>query len=107
LEDRSSFEGKIAENGGLTVNSVILDKLFLNKEIAPPDVVKIDVEGGEFDVLRGMKKILADCRPKIFLAVHSPQQSELCLNFLSSLGYSVNPLFSGKNSELMAELKKN
>jgi FkbM family methyltransferase len=35
-----------------------------------PDVIKLDVEGHENKVLRGMKEMLAECRPLIFLEVH-------------------------------------
>jgi FkbM family methyltransferase len=35
-----------------------------------PDIIKIDVEGAEWDVLRGAEKTLATCRPTLFLSVH-------------------------------------
>jgi FkbM family methyltransferase len=37
---------------------------------ASPDVVKIDVEGGEFDVLEGMERTLIEARPAVILEVH-------------------------------------
>lgn len=35
-----------------------------------PDVVKIDVEGGELGVLDGARAILASARPRVWLSVH-------------------------------------
>jgi len=36
-----------------------------------PDLVKIDVEGGELGVLEGMSRILSDARPDIVLELHA------------------------------------
>ena len=35
-----------------------------------PDIVKIDVEGGEYDVLQGMTSILQKDKPVVFVEVH-------------------------------------
>lgn len=42
------------------------DELFFNFEI---NFIKIDVEGGELDVLFGLQKIIDKCRPIIFIEV--------------------------------------
>ena len=46
----------------------------LDREVATvglvPDILKIDVEGAEWDVLRGAEATLAAHRPAIFLSVH-------------------------------------
>lgn len=43
----------------------------LAKRIAcPPDVVTIDVEGGELHVLRGAREVLAELRPIVFVSIH-------------------------------------
>jgi hypothetical protein len=47
------------------VELVTIDKLVLNKKISPPDVVKIDVEGAEMDVLKGMVKTILQFQPII------------------------------------------
>jgi FkbM family methyltransferase len=48
-----------------TVDAVIKDRGFL-----PPDVVKIDVEGEEAAVLRGMKETIRTHRPTIICEMH-------------------------------------
>lgn len=58
-----------------------------------PDVVKIDVEGYEFEVLRGMEQLLRRARPTVFCALHpeilSGRGSAVgdILGFLAGLGY--------------------
>ncbi len=51
-----------------TVRSVSLDDFFADRE--PPDVLKIDVEGAEREVLRGMTGLLSEARPLLFLEIH-------------------------------------
>ena len=49
-----------------------------------PEVIKIDVEGGELGVLRGARKALARCRPLLFLSVH-PREIQLTGESLDAL----------------------
>jgi FkbM family methyltransferase len=53
----------------VTVPAYTLDDFFEEKKILP-DVIKIDVEGAEFQVLTGMKNILSNKRPILFLEIH-------------------------------------
>ena len=64
-----------------------------------PDVIKIDVEGAEYDVLRGAEKALMKYRPNILLATHDchlPGVRKRCVDFLQQLGYEVRLLSSYK-----------
>ena len=54
----------IANNGDKEVKSIAIADLGVN-----PDVVKIDVEGTELDVLKGMKKLLPKIKA-IFIEIH-------------------------------------
>jgi FkbM family methyltransferase len=60
-----------------------------------PRVLKIDVEGAEFDVLRGARRVLAEAEPMIFLSVHPHQLAELgasvdvLRNLIVSLDYRI------------------
>lgn len=50
-------------------NMVSVDSYCEQNNISP-DIMKIDVEGYEYNVLRGMKKTLKNCNPTIFIEIH-------------------------------------
>ena len=52
-----------------------------------PDFLKVDVEGAEYDVLRGAGRILTECRPHLLIEVHSLELERECGRLLTSLGY--------------------
>ncbi len=54
------------------------------------DLLKIDVEGFEYDVLLGAKSTISRFKPKIILETHSIALRKLCHRFLTSLGYSLS-----------------
>ena len=59
---------------------------------AKPDIIKIDVEGAEYDVLLGAKQTLQLHKPNILLATHDchlPGVQQKCVAFLTKLGYHV------------------
>ena len=51
--------------GRTTVRVMTLDTMVREGIVSPPDVVKIDVEGAEEQVLRGMAEVLATNRPAL------------------------------------------
>lgn len=71
---------------------------FLKKEKFTPDIVKIDVEGAEFDVLFGGKNFFKKNRPLVFLETHTPWIKRLgknvtdLTNIITSLGYKIYDL---------------
>jgi FkbM family methyltransferase len=74
-----------------TVPIVTLD--FALRDVAPPKdadtVVKIDVEGMEVEVLRGMRATLERFRPLIVCEVSSDRNMVMVRNILQPLGYVV------------------
>jgi hypothetical protein len=56
-------------------------------EFQAPGFVKIDVEGGELDVLRGARRVLVDQRPSLIVETHSAELERLCGRFLVEHGY--------------------
>lgn len=75
----------------IEVPALRMDALIHGGE-TPPDVIKIDVEGGEYLVLQGGRKLLSDRKPILLIEVH-----HICLmlevqRFLQELGYSTRLL---------------
>ena len=58
----------------IKINHIKIDQIFLDDYVYQnsiiPDVLKIDVEGAEFNVLDGANKILINHRPKIIISLH-------------------------------------
>jgi FkbM family methyltransferase len=78
---------------------------FVEKGFKIPDIIKIDVEGAEYDVLLGAKKILQQYQPNIILSTHDchlPGIQLKCVNFLEELGYRLQ--HTGKYNETMEGL---
>ncbi len=82
----------LSASGNVRVRTVALDTLVSRKEIRPPDFMKIDIEGAEYDCLQGCIEIIRTARPVIFLATHGQEIHDLCLKFLDGLNYQVEPL---------------
>jgi hypothetical protein len=90
-ESKSFLQGYLDPEGELEVKAIAIDS-FVEAGAKPPDVMKIDVEGGELAVLRGARRVLASARPIIFLATHGQDLHTRCCNYLEELGYKVSPL---------------
>ena len=70
----------------IRVPAVTLDD-FIGAEATLPQLVKIDVEGGEYEVLRGGKKLFATQRPVVIVEVHNQEAAEQIAGWLSEYQY--------------------
>jgi len=95
-EDRT--EGKISEKGNLKIKAYSLDYLCFEKKLDLPDFIKIDVEGAEFEVLKGAKKVIKTKAPKILLATHGEELKNTCIEFIKNMKYKIIPI---TNSEFL------
>ena len=85
-----------ASSKDLVVKCFSIDRL-LEQGYKKPDVLKIDVEGAEYDVLRGAEQTLRTCTPNILLPTHDchfPGVQKLCVEFLQNLGYELTKLIN-------------
>lgn len=86
----SASDGRAAKGlGGKTEAVAIrrLDTLRAERELPPPNVMKIDTEGAEDIVLRGATATLAEHRPRLILAMHGRDRAKLVLDLLGEVGY--------------------
>lgn len=82
-------------NGDMAINeysynfikTVKLDDLIFNKLDVKPNIIKIDVEGFEFNVLNGSFNTLKIFHPKIIIETHSKELRIKCNQFLENLNY--------------------
>ena len=93
-DEDSSFSGRLTANGEIEVNMVCLDDLWAGGELPPPAVIKVDVEGAEFSVLSGAKRVIQTSRPFIFLATHGAEIHHQCEVWLQTAGYKLSILNS-------------
>jgi FkbM family methyltransferase len=89
----NSVGGKLSGTGDMTVDVVKLSRLLKEKQIELPDVIKMDIEGAEYKVLKDIKPYLdSDKKPIIFLSTHGKEVQDKCLNLMKSIGYKITPL---------------
>jgi FkbM family methyltransferase len=91
---RNSSMGHLTcdSQNALSVRTVALDNLIASGQVPPPNVIKCDIEGGEYDALRGASEILSKHSPMIFLATHGPEVHDRCCRLLTNLHYQLTPL---------------
>ncbi|MGH9560553.1 MAG: FkbM family methyltransferase, partial [Terracidiphilus sp.] len=74
------------------IETASIDQL-IEKGFTPPDMIKIDVEGHEFDVLQGARRLLLANKPLLSLEVHPGALSHRGISpldiaqFLEEAGY--------------------
>ncbi len=81
---------RLSPSGEIEVPSTTLDIcIYGEQRLRPPNVLKIDVEGAEFEVLSGATRGITEFHPTIFLEVHGTELHRACREFLVAKGYSV------------------
>jgi FkbM family methyltransferase len=82
------------DSGQILVETLALDEFFAERGTWP-DLIKIDVEGAEFDVLQGARQIIAQRHPVMFVEVHPRllgnfgASAEQVYAFLRTHGYTI------------------
>ena len=82
----------------IAVETISMDAVLEKKKLRSPNLVKIDVEGAELDVLKGMTGVLRKYGPKVIIEVDDEVQSRCldklsaCRAFLRGLGYQIDIL---------------
>ena len=83
--------GGDSENA-VSMRTVTLDSLVASGQIKPPNFIKCDIEGAEFDALTGAAGTLSKYAPVILLATHNPKVHQDCCTLLTDIGYQLTPL---------------
>lgn len=83
----SSAMGHLSDKGEIEVHLVSLDELLRSGALQPPDYMKIDVEGAEFEVFNGARKLIQQYRPILFLDTHQREAHQPAIKLLEEWGY--------------------
>jgi len=82
--------GQVSATGELEVELIALDDRIESGALPVPDVVKLDVEGGEVDALAGLEQTLARHRPTLIVEVL--QTLAAVTAALTAAGYAIERL---------------
>jgi len=97
LVHESGAMGKAAGSAGrddaysitLEVPSVSLDDFVYKMRNPVPDVIKMDIEGGEGQVLNGMRRLLSESAPVLLIELHGKEAARQVWTILEEAGYMV------------------
>jgi len=97
LVHASGGMGKVAGSAGregryeseVTVPGISLDEFVYGQGNPLPQVVKMDIEGGEVMALPGMRRVLTEVRPLMLMELHGPESSRVAWEMLTAAGYEI------------------
>lgn len=91
----SAGRESVEYHASIQVEGFSLDDFVYRRDHLQPDVVKMDIEGGEVLALPGMRQVLAQARPIVFLELHGPQAAQAAWHEFNLAGYRLSNLVRG------------
>ena len=82
------------------MEATTIDVLVYEEGWPPPDVIKMDVDGGEVQVLTGATRVLHEHHPRLIVEVHSIELENQCSRLMTNAGYVATTV---ANRRYMAE----
>jgi FkbM family methyltransferase len=82
-----------------------IDSLIEKENLPKPTIIKIDVEGAEYEVLSGAKNVLNASKPVLIIEIHHIKAMHEVSNLLHELNYHTNIIDSPAGSHCKAFLK--
>ncbi len=73
----------------LEIPGISLDDFIYRDGNQPPQVIKMDIEGGEVLALPGMRRTLSEASPLILLELHGGQAAQSAWEVLTGAGYRI------------------
>lgn len=103
LAHASGAMGKTADSAGrdedyegeIIVPAIALDDFVYEQGNAAPQLVKMDIEGGEGPALRGMHRLLDEERPVLMIELHGQEAARLAWDCLTGHAYSIRQMAKG------------
>ncbi|MHB1938127.1 MAG: FkbM family methyltransferase [Acidobacteriaceae bacterium] len=71
FEDTGGLESKVSDEGRIFIDMVPIDVMFASKRVS---MIKMDIEGGEYDALVGAQQVIQRDRPILAICVYHSQE---------------------------------
>lgn len=102
FEHASGAMGKASGSAGrqteyentITVPTISLDDFIFSEGHPAPQLIKLDIEGGEVLALQGMQRTLKVARPIILLELHGPESAQAAWKTLTEANYTIHQMQS-------------
>jgi len=96
----SGAMGKAAGSAGrdedygesITVKGLTLDHFTQTENLPLPDLIKMDIEGGEANALRGAERILSTKKPTLLIELHGQVAAEQVWHIFHDHGYQIHAI---------------
>jgi len=100
LTHTSGAMGKVLGSAGreesyqneIQVQGLALDDYVFKKKNPPPQLIKMDIEGGEVLAIKGMQRILKEIHPLFFIELHGEQSAAAVWQTLTSSKYVISTM---------------
>jgi FkbM family methyltransferase len=102
--ETSTFQANERASDRVRVKVRSLDAMVGSGEIAPPGLIKIDVEGAEMMVLLGAIQTIRRNRPVLFAEVHSSTLLKQCQELLTTEHYRIEQIDADLDSACMKDV---
>ncbi len=79
----------------IEVEALALDDFAYHPGHPLPDLIKLDIEGGEGAALQGMPRLLVEARPRLLIELHGPDAAQSVWLQLSAAGYRLHRMEKG------------
>jgi FkbM family methyltransferase len=71
FDDTGSVDSKVSDEGRIVIDMVPIDVMFASKRVS---MIKMDIEGGEYDALIGAQQVIQRDRPILAICVYHSQE---------------------------------
>lgn len=93
--DGSAGRQDVTYSQAIDVQGISLDHFVYQQGNPPPQVIKMDIEGGEVLALPGMQRLLAEAHPLLLVELHGPQAAQTTWELLTRSGYQIHQMQPG------------
>lgn len=93
-----------SEDSDSLFETISLDDFIYREGYPSPNLIKVDVEGGEGKVLAGAQRLLKEFKPIIIAELHSPEAAKYVNDILANFGYKFEDT---KGSKIESIVNKN